>query len=248
MSLDMRSEDFASGGAAPEVLDADRSIDEIDDADGFDPEDISSNDTTGPAFADVLRSRLSRRSVLAGGFATAAGFLTSSIAGGAPAVAYTGSQRGRSRAQADQLLGFRPVPLSNADEVVVPEGYTARVLVPWGTPIVGSYPAFVPGGNTAEQQAQQMGMDHDGMHYFPLQAGPAGSEHGLLVLNHENTDEGYLHTGARATRRPRRTRSTWCGSRRPRTGSRSWRSRGTHRGSGTWCAVGETGESRPTRR
>jgi secreted PhoX family phosphatase len=87
--------------------------------------------------------------------------------------------------------------------VVVPPGYTARPFIPWGTPLLGSYPAFrpgsrdagVPGGNTADEQAQQVGMHHDGMTYFPLHAGRRGSEHGLLVLNHEYTDEFYLHTG-----------------------------------------------------
>ena len=61
-----------------------------------------------------------------------------------------------------------------------PTGYTARPFIPWGTPILGSYPAFVPGtppfvpgGNTAAEQAQQIGMHHDGMHFFPLAAGPA---------------------------------------------------------------------------
>ena len=163
----------------------------------MDPEDISCNTAAGPAFADLIGSRLSRRAAIAGGFATAAGFLTSSLVGAGPAAAVRGVNRGRSAARPGGLLSFQPVPLSTADEVVVPAGYTARAFLPWGTPILGAYPAFVAGGNTADEQAQQMGMDHDGMHYFPLQPGPAGNEHGLLVLNHENTDEGYLHTGVK---------------------------------------------------
>ncbi len=170
-------------------------IDGEDTAVDIDADDLSTNPATHPSFAAVIESRLSRRSVLAGGFATAAGFLTGNVFGAAPVAAWTGPGGGRSTAHADQLLGFTPVPLSAADEVVVPAGYTARVIIPWGTPILGSYPAFVPAGNTAAEQEQQVGMDHDGMHYFALQHGPAGSEHGLLVLNHENTDEGYLHTG-----------------------------------------------------
>lgn len=122
--------------------------------------------------------------------AAVAGFLTHRIAG-APAVASTG----RSTAKPAELLGFEPVPLGFGDEVVVPAGYTARSFIPWGTPILGSYPEFQPGTNSAAEQAQQVGMHHDGMHYFPISEGPRGSRRGVLVLNHEYTDERYLHTG-----------------------------------------------------
>src|SRR3990170_3874946 len=117
--------------------------------------------------------------------AVAAGFLTSGLA--EPAVAASAVARKQA------LLGFTPIPLGYGDEVVVPDGYRARPFIPWGTPILGSYPPFVPGGNTAAEQAEQVGMHHDGMHFF---ASGGGSDRGLLVVNHEYTDEGYLHTGA----------------------------------------------------
>jgi uncharacterized protein len=139
-----------------------------------------------PHMNELIEARLSRRTVLAGGMAAVAGFLAGGVgAGGALA-------HGR---KPPRLLGFEPIPLGFADEVVVPRGYTARPFVPWGTPILGSYPAFHPGANTAAEQAQQIGMHHDGMHYFPLGKGHHGSRRGLLVLNHEYTDERHLHTG-----------------------------------------------------
>ena len=49
-------------------------------------------------------------------------------------------------------------------------------------------------GNSAEEQALQMGMHHDGLHYFPLD----GSRRGLLVMNHEYADDGLLHPGGLA--------------------------------------------------
>jgi secreted PhoX family phosphatase len=161
----------------------------------LDPDDISTNPSGGLSFTDIVERRSSRRSVLAGGMAVAAGFLTTNLTGGAPAAA-----QGRpGRAHAAGLLGYDPVPLGYGDEVVVPAGYTARAFIPWGTPILGSYPAFVPGGNSAEEQEQQVGMHHDGMHYFALHSGPRGSRHGLMVVNHEYTDESYLHTGTSTT-------------------------------------------------
>ena len=150
-----------------------------------DPDDISTNPSNGPSFTDVVANRASRRSVLAGGMAGAAAFLSTNLLGAPPALAAT------AKAKATGLLGFDPIPLGYDDEVVVPAGYTARALIPWGTPITGSYPEFVPGGNTAAEQEQQVGMHHDGMHYFPRR----GNTHGLLVVNHEYTDESYLQTG-----------------------------------------------------
>ena len=153
--------------------------------------------TTTAHMSELIEARVSRRTVVTGGMAAAAGFLTAGV-GAASAEAH----KGKGKKKAAALLGFAAIPLSTADEVVVPAGYTARPFIPWGTPILGDYPAFVPGtppfvanGNTAAEQAQQIGMHHDGMHYFPIGKGPRGSRRGLLVVNMEYTDERYLHTG-----------------------------------------------------
>jgi uncharacterized protein len=170
-------------------------------ADDFDPDDLSSNPSGARPFHEIVEARISRRSVLAGGMFAAAAFLTAGIAGAPPAVAAPGGSRGRGGRAG--LLGFQAVPLGFGDEIVVPSGYRATPFIPWGTPILGSFPAFVPGsrdagvanGNTADEQAQQIGMHHDGMHYFP--AGRDGNSRGLLVVNQEYTDEGFLHTGTK---------------------------------------------------
>jgi uncharacterized protein len=75
----------------------------------------------------------------------------------------------------------------------VPVGYTATVLYRWGDPVgvPGAMPAFAPdASNSAEQQALQAGMHHDGMHFFALQG---SSRRGLLAMNHEYADDGLLH-------------------------------------------------------
>ncbi|MDP3225374.1 MAG: DUF839 domain-containing protein, partial [Rubrivivax sp.] len=89
-------------------------------------------------------------------------------------------------------MGFKSVPATSVDRISVPEGYTAEVLAPWGEPvgIAGNMPAFrFDASNTAAEQAVQMGMHHDGIHYYALD----GSRRGLLALNQEYTDEGLLH-------------------------------------------------------
>jgi uncharacterized protein len=74
----------------------------------------------------------------------------------------------------------------------VPKGYVAEAIVPWGEPVgvPGRMPAWRDdASNTADDQALQMGMHHDGLHYVPLD----GSTRGLLVMNHEYVDDGLLH-------------------------------------------------------
>jgi secreted PhoX family phosphatase len=89
-------------------------------------------------------------------------------------------------------LGFTGIPAASTDTLAVPKGYTAQPFAAWGEPIgiAGAMPAFKEdASNTAAEQAVQMGMHHDGIHYFPLD----GSRRGLLVMNHEYTDDGLLH-------------------------------------------------------
>ncbi len=101
-------------------------------------------------------------------------------------------------------ITFKSVDITTADTVTVPEGYTARLLYAWGDPISNG-PAFKPdASNTADEQAQQAGMHHDGMHFFPfVETGlfwmkRQSSRHGLLVVNHEYVDDGLLHVGGQA--------------------------------------------------
>ncbi|MEJ8851356.1 PhoX family phosphatase [Variovorax rhizosphaerae] len=89
-------------------------------------------------------------------------------------------------------LGFTGVPASLTDAVTVPSEYQHQVLYPWGSPtgIAGAMPPFAPdASNSAADQAVQAGMHHDGMHFFAM-----GPDRGLLVMNHEYTDDQLLHT------------------------------------------------------
>ncbi len=130
-----------------------------------------------------------RRVVLRGGLAAASALL-------APLAACVSTPPTR-------LLGFTGVAVSRADAVRVPPGYVAEPIYAWGDAIgapglAPGLPAFrADGGNSAAEQALQAGMHHDGMHFFALEGAPP-SERGLLVVNHEYTDEGLLHTDGAA--------------------------------------------------
>jgi secreted PhoX family phosphatase len=90
-------------------------------------------------------------------------------------------------------LGFKSVPVTSADTLVVPEGYVAQVIAGWGEPvgIAAAMPAWRgDGSHSAADQEVQMGMHHDGLHFYPL---AGSSTRGLLAMNHEYTDDGLLH-------------------------------------------------------
>ncbi|HSV54591.1 MAG TPA: PhoX family phosphatase [Burkholderiaceae bacterium] len=120
-----------------------------------------------------------RRVVLRGGLGLAAAGMLGPLAGCA------GMGSGGPK------LGFKAVAASAADALRVPEGYVAQAIAPWGEPIgAGAMPALrEDAASSAADQALQMGMHHDGIHFYPLD----GSRRGLLVMNHEYTDDGLLH-------------------------------------------------------
>ena len=131
-------------------------------------------------------SEPSRRTLLRGGLA---GTLTGLLAPLSGVAALAGCATVGS---GGPLLGFKGVPVSTADSVVVPEGYSVQVIAAWGEAVglSGENPAFKhDGGNTAAEQETQLGMHHDGIHFFTQN----GSTSGLLVMNHEYVDDGLLH-------------------------------------------------------
>jgi uncharacterized protein len=136
-----------------------------------------SNRSANPSLHDV--SSPARRTWLSGSLGLLVGALYAPLAQGAKAPS----------------LGFKSVPVSTADTLVVPEGYEAQVIAAWGEPvgIAGAMPAWRgDASHSSAEQALQMGMHHDGIHFYAL----AGhSSRGLLVMNHEYTDDGLLHEG-----------------------------------------------------
>ena len=143
-------------------------------------------------------SNPARRTLLRGGLGAALGGVLAPLNSMLPALA-AGSLAGcATAAGAGPLLGFKGIPVSGADAIVVPEGYLAQVIAPWGDPVglPGENHAFKPdAGNSAAEQETQLGMHHDGIHFFPQN----GSQSGLLVMNHEYVDDGLLHTDGTQT-------------------------------------------------
>ncbi|WP_269498995.1 PhoX family protein [Castellaniella sp. S9] len=158
----------------------------------FDLDDVPAN----PSHAEPLerlRQRLAnRRRLLKGGLGLGAvtflGGLLPAAAGASEAPAVTPGPKAAG-------LGFKAVPMSTADTLAVPEGYAHAVINRWGDPLFADSPAFA--GAAAEggdAQARQVGYNHDGLHFFPIESAtaPDGSAEGLLVTNHEYVTPHYF--------------------------------------------------------
>lgn len=161
----------------------------------------SSNKSSNRSFQDVLQARMSRRNMLARGAALSATGFLAALAGNKAfrqgAVAATsrgssgsvaqGSSTAIAQAPGGSLISFTPVSAANGVGPIptISSEYQYDVLIPWGSPIQPGGPEYDGNPNTrpsAEQQAQQIGIGHDGMWLFPI---GNGNDHGMLAINHE---------------------------------------------------------------
>ena len=165
-------------------------------------DDVICNNSDNVPFAKVLEANLSRRNLLKGGLA---GATTTFFAASSP-LAFASTQRSK--------VGFNPVPVSEGTGPwpSISSDYQWDVLIPWGEPLEPDGPAYNYPPNAADQ-AKQIGIGHDGMHYFPIKdiskrrcgwddyndwddardwsnntnktAYRRGNRHGVLCINHE---------------------------------------------------------------
>ncbi|KRC79088.1 PhoX family protein [Sphingomonas sp. Root241] len=94
-------------------------------------------------------------------------------------------------------LGFTAIAKNKLDVVSVPAGYKVQVINRTGDPIAAGVPAYKNDG-TDTNFAQRIGDHGDALYWYGLAAtGTARDEtsstRGLLVQNHENINQQYLH-------------------------------------------------------
>jgi uncharacterized protein len=169
---------------------------------GADADDVDLNTSGNPSFNAILDARLSRRSILRGGFGTAA----TAVLGSFGLAACGGSDDDDTPASTRvTALSFTPVAKSVADLLSVPAGYTATVLYALGDPLTAATPAFKNDGTDTDYD-NRAGDHHDGMEYFGLSATGTrdanASDRALLVMNHEALTDHFLHA-AGSSARPR---------------------------------------------
>lgn len=169
---------------------------------------LAERGTSAPYIGDVVEQRYGRRGFLQGSAIAAA-----TIAAPNLLIADSAEARGRG-ARGGETLGFTPIEPTSADTVVVPDGYTADVVLRWGdslnpaiasldtTKLIALDPnapvedcvtlpqesALVQPG-AAEAQANQFGVAADAAHFFPIDG---RSDRGVICVNHEFTTENML--------------------------------------------------------
>ncbi|GGC15767.1 phosphatase [Novosphingobium endophyticum] len=96
------------------------------------------------------------------------------------------------------VLGFAAAPKNLNDIVTVPAGYSVTVMTRVGDPIAAGVSAYANNG-TDTDFARRIGDHGDALIFFGLDSAGArddtSSARGLMVQNHENLSDQYLHPG-----------------------------------------------------
>ncbi|MBY0565487.1 MAG: PhoX family phosphatase [Hyphomonadaceae bacterium] len=144
------------------------------------PMDDSENTSTNPrildgvsSIGDLIERRLSRRTLLRGG----AGAVALALA---PGLASCATSDGAQATRFD----FPEIPRGSGASHLLPEGYSAQVLLRWGDALFADSPPFTPSAQTAAAQNRQFGYNNDFIGFVPLDE---AGRHGLLCVNHEYT-------------------------------------------------------------
>jgi len=151
-------------------------------------EDIGRNHSANPTMGDVVAARFGRRNFLKGALAVSA------VSALAPSQLLLSG-----RATADTAAGAAP-SFSEIQHGVdqthhVAPGYNAEILIRWGDKVTDGAPDFDPMQQSAAAQAQQFGYNNDFIGFVPLPLGSNNSDHGLLCVNHEYTNEEVMFPG-----------------------------------------------------
>jgi uncharacterized protein len=149
-------------------------------------ENVGRNPTENPTIGDVIAARYDRRDILRGALGVAA------IAATVSPLAIAASQQ--AHAQGGRFP-FREVAAGVDEKHHVAEGYDADILIRWGDKVLPGAPAFDPLKQTAAAQKQQFGYNNDYLGYIPMPGAANPSQHGLLVVNLEYTNEELMFPG-----------------------------------------------------
>jgi secreted PhoX family phosphatase len=157
-------------------------------------DDLNFNNSSNPHFQDVLKEALkdpSRRNILRGGLGLTAMFALPMLPGcggaSAPSLA---------ELPASTLLGFNAVTKSILDQVVVPAGYTVKVLHATGDRLNSTVTQYSNQGLETDDWSQRVGDHHDGMDIFYIDSNgrysTKATNRAVLAVNHESSADSHL--------------------------------------------------------
>lgn len=148
--------------------------------------DIGINPTQNLTMGEIIATRFNRRDLLRGSLAVAA------ISATVGTRALAANEQPAKEVSNTNSFDFKEIEAGVDQTHHVAEGYDAQVLLRWGDPIFADAPEFDPLNQTAEKQARQFGYNTDFIGFIPLNG---SADHGLLVANHEYTNEELMFPG-----------------------------------------------------
>ena len=137
------------------------------------------------SMGEIIAARFNRRDFMRGSLAVAA--ISATVGSRALAAAAQPAKAG-----AGPAFKFKEVTAGVDQTHHVAEGYDVQVLLRWGDPLFPDAPEFDPASQSAAKQAKQFGYNTDYVGFIPLDG---SSDHGLLVVNHEYTNEEMMFPG-----------------------------------------------------
>jgi uncharacterized protein len=147
--------------------------------------DVGVNPTQNLTMGEIIATRFNRRDLLRGSLAVAA------ISATVGTRALAANEQPAKKANG-LSFDFKEIEAGVDHTHHVAEGYDAKVLLRWGDPLFPDAPEFDPKNQTPEKQARQFGYNTDFVGYIPIDG---SSDHGLLVANHEYTNEELMFPG-----------------------------------------------------
>ncbi|MDY8109262.1 PhoX family phosphatase [Fulvimarina sp. 2208YS6-2-32] len=144
------------------------------------------NPTANRTMGEIIASRFSRRNFLRGSLAATA------IAATVSPMALLSAEQARAQGTGASRFTFKEVEAGVDANHHVAEGYDADILLRWGDGLFPDSPDFDPENQTPQAQERQFGYNNDYVGFIPING---SSEHGLLVVNHEYTNEHLMFPG-----------------------------------------------------
>jgi secreted PhoX family phosphatase len=150
-------------------------------------EDVGRNASDNPTIGDIIAARYNRRDLLKGALGVTA--ITATVSPLAIAAAVPAQVQNATR------FRFQEVAAGVDENHHIAEGHDVEVLIRWGDPVLRGAPAFDPTKQTAAGQKLRFGYNNDYLGYLPMPDAANPSHHGLLVVNHEYTNEELMFPG-----------------------------------------------------
>lgn len=145
------------------------------------------NPTKNRTMGEVIAARFSRRSFLRGSMAATAISATVS-----PMALLAADDSHAQGAVEGSAFNFPEVKAGVDADHHVAEGYDADILLRWGDKVFADAPEFDPANQSEAAQERQFGYNNDFVGFIPLDG---ADDHGLLVVNHEYTNEHLMFPG-----------------------------------------------------